>query len=264
MRGRRGTVALLALALLGALAGAAGAVTATGPDPVVNAWPEWPYPTTCGSLPFDPVETFSGPTRAERGSRPSEVALRRFLRKDRWAREYLPRRHWRLLAENRRLAEFASGRLSSPYGPSIVSFLRRKGRWKLSGLSDGCTPTSIVDGEAAISWTLDPRRPLPGPESHEIWIELGPGPCSSGKSQNDRARKPLVWQAGDKLLMLMRLRPLPPGGYTCLGIVEPPLKVQLPSPLSGLRLYDGGTYPPGNVVGTWREQRRHASRRSRP
>jgi hypothetical protein len=256
MRGRKGTVALLALALLGALVGVAGAGTTAGPDPVVEEWPEWPYPTSCGTVPFDPVEVFSGPTRAERGSKPSEVALRRFLRKQKWVTEFVPKRNWRLLAENRKVAEFASGRLSSPYGPGTMSFRRAKGRWKWSSLSSGCTPTSIVDGEAAISWTLDPRGPLPGPESHEIWIELGPGPCSGGKSQNYRARKPIFWQMGDKMLMLMRLRPLPPGAYTCQGISEPPLKVQLPSPPGGMRLYDGGTYPPGDVVRTWQKQQR--------
>jgi hypothetical protein len=44
--------------------------------------------------------------------------------------------------------------------------------------------------------------------------------------------------------MALWLRPLPPGGYTCVGLVEPPLKIQLPGPLGDRELRDGGTYPP--------------------
>jgi len=66
--------------------------------------------------------------------------------------------------------------------------------------------------------------------------------------------KPIFEQVGKKLLMIMRLRPLPPGGYTCVGTREPPLKVHLPERLGTRKLYDGGTYPPADVAKIWRKR----------
>jgi hypothetical protein len=255
---RRGlfTAALL-IALLGASAAFAKVAEApVGPDPVVTKWPSWPYKTRCGDLEFDPVAVFGGPTGVERGSLPSEKALAAFLRKDRFAREYLPARHWRLLAETEDAAEFANGRLSSDNGPSIVLFERGSGRWKMWGLSDGCEPTSIVEGFPAVTWTLPVDKPKPQSTDRHLWINLGPGPCSGGRSQNVRAREPVFWQVDRKLIMAMTLRPLPSGTYTCQGTSEPPLKIRLPEQLGDMRLFDGGTYPPGNVMKIWRDARR--------
>lgn len=248
--------AVIAVFLVAGTSFAAVAEAPVGPDPVVEKWPQWPYKTTCGELEFDPVATFGGPTGAERGSRPSEKALGAFLRREPWVSDYVPSRHWRLLAETGDAAEFASGRLSSAHGPSAMSFERKDGRWKWWGLSSGCEPTSIVEGLGAVTWTLAADRPKPKAGSRYLWINLGPGSCSGGRSQNARARKPAFWQVGRKLIMAMTLKPLPPGGYTCEGISEPPLKVKLPEQLGDMRLFDGGTYPPGNVMKNWRDARR--------
>lgn len=254
--------ALVAALLVATTSFAAVAEAPAGPDPVVEKWPQWPYKTSCGDLEFDPVAVFGGPTGAERGSRQSEKALSAFLKRDRWAIDYLPARHWRLLAETGDAAEFANGRLTYGNGPSIVSFERKDGRWKLWGLSDGCEPTSNVDGFHAVTWTLPLDKPKPQSTDRHLWINLGPGPCSGGRSQNARARQPVVWQVNRKLVIAMTLKRLPPGGYTCEGIIEPPLKIKLPERLGDMRLFDGGTYPPGNVVKIWRDARRelHAAR----
>ncbi len=248
--------ALIAALLVATTSFAAVAEAPVGPDPVVEKWPQWPYKTSCGELEFDPVAVFGGPTGAERGSRPSEKALATFLKREDWVRDYVPVRHWRLLAETEDAAEFASGRLSSVYGPSTMSFELEGGRWKWWGLSSGCDPTSIIDGLQAVTWTLAIDKPKPDGDDRHLWINLGPGPCSGGRSQNARARKPVVWQVGRKLIMAMTLKPLPPGGYTCQGISEPPLKIKLPERLGDMRLFDGGTYPPGNVMKIWRDARR--------
>jgi len=60
--------------------------------------------------------------------------------------------------------------------------------------------------------------------------------------------KPVFFELGKRLLMVMRLKSLPPGGYTCEGIIEPPLRVKLPKPLGNRTLFDGGAYPPTRAV----------------
>jgi|GEM_PF-2478804 len=245
--GSRPKLALLAvlLCLGGAMttkpATAASFQPVKGPDPAVAEWPEWPHRVVCGGLPFDPVAAFSSPTGVEGGSKPSEKALRRFLASGplNWAH----RNNWRLLVENRRIAEFAVGGVAGEM--ETMSFRRAEGRWKFSTYSSDCDPASIRREITAITWTLDPDHRQLTPTTRKIQVNLGPGPCSSGRSQNERLQKPEFREQGGALLMSLWLRPLPPGGYTCQGLIEPPVEITLPEPLGNRRLLDGGTYPPG-------------------
>jgi hypothetical protein len=262
MRARAGgaavSIALVLMLWTDVTGGIALAGSGAGPDPAVGEWPHWPYPTVCSGDPFDPVAVFAGPTGAELGSRPSEIALRRFLRKERWAAEYVPTSDWRLLTESSDRAEFASGRLSSSEGPGTMSFEFKHEQWEWSGLSSDCDPTSVVDGIQAISWRLATDQDGRRKNWKSLWINLGPGECAGGRSQNARALKPIFEELEGKLLVIMRLRPLPPGGYTCEGRIEPPLKIRLPSRLGHRKVFDGSTYPPADVVGIWRREiRRH-------
>lgn len=251
---RWGALVAVLLALVAAC-GTAQAEPAPNPDPMLKEWPHWPYPTTCHGLAFDPVVAFGGPTGVELGSRPSEVALREFLHETQsWAQPFGPLSGWRLLAETEGQVEFASGRLSRGGGPSVMSFDYENGEWKPSTFSSGCQPTSIVGGLHAITWSLAADQKALRKGTSAIWIDLGPGPCASGRSQNARALKPVFRSIGKNLLMVMRLRPLPPGYYTCQGILDPPMKVKLPGRLGKRRLYDGGTYPPVDVRESWRQR----------
>jgi hypothetical protein len=137
----------------------------------------------------------------------------------------------------------------------VINFERKNGGWRMWGLSSGCSPTTVIGDLMAVSWTLAGEKPLPRPQSRRIWINLGPGECSSGRSQNARAREPVVWQVGRKLIVAMTLRPLPPGVYTCEGRSEPPMAIELPQPVGDLRLFDGADYPPTDVVAAWRRMR---------
>jgi len=241
------------------LAGAQAAKRARGPDPAVKEWPAWPYRTSCDGfgLPFDPISVFSGPTGAELGSSPSEVALRDFLRTEKWVRQLGASAHdWRLLAETDKAAEFTSGRLAEPNRMSSMSFELDGGQWKWNGFSSGCQPTSIVKGRAALTWQISSEQETVDRNTRKLLIDLGPGPCSGGRSQNARAMKPAFRRLGSRRwLMIMQLKPLPPGPYTCQGIVEPPLEVTLPSKIGKRKLLDGATYPPVDVVRQWREAR---------
>jgi hypothetical protein len=243
--------ALGALLLLAAAALAAAEPRhepAGGPDPVVSVWAEWPHPVSCeGGLAFDPVAAFSGPTDAERGRSAAERALRRYLAQGAF---FGLRQHgWRALRESHGVAEFAAGRLFAGSDPDAVPelewlrFHRTHGRWKWQGYAFGCTPHSIRRGVAAVSWTLAEGQHL-GSGTRRVRVDLGPGECDDGASQNARVEKPEFREQNGYLIMTLWLRPVPPGGHTCEGVVEPPLLVQLPEALGDRELFDGGTYPP--------------------
>jgi hypothetical protein len=212
-----------------------------GVDPAVHRWPRWPYPTSCGERIFDPVAIFSTPATAELGSTPGERALRRFLRHP--VIPWVPRHNWRLLYEDGRAAEFISSPLSSASerAPEALLFERRAGHWKWTG-SGPCLPASVVDGHPAVFWDLPEDHAKLTPETTEIEVNLGPGECASGRSQNKRAH-PVFSELEGALLLTIWLTPVH-GGQTCIGLIEPPLKVELPGPLGDRPLYDGGTYPP--------------------
>jgi hypothetical protein len=101
-------------------------------------------------------------------------------------------------------------------------------------------------GREAITWTLDPLQPQLRPSTRKIEVNLGPGECSSGRSQNDRLQKPEFRERNGALLMTLWLRPVPPGLHTCEGLIEPPVTIRLPESLGQGRLLDGGTYPPSS------------------
>lgn len=232
-----------------AVAPASGAFAAPipqGPDPVVAKWPQWPYPTACEGGPiFDPVSAFSAPTEAEMGTGPAEEELRATIAE--WQTGYptLPKHRWRLLAQEPGVAVFGQGRLP---GVQQLTLEESSGVWDFASYSSNCQPTSVVDGREATTWTLSSQQSRLRPSTRRLWIDLGPGECASGRSQNARAMKPVFFELGKRLLMVMRLKPLPPGNYTCEGIFEPPLRVRLPKRLGNRVLFDGGVYPPSRVI----------------
>lgn len=222
-----------------AMAGSAGPA---GPDPEVKKWPSWPYLTTCYRSPaFDPVSVFSGSTEAELGTDPKAEGLRKTIQEWQQGFPTLPKHNWRLLSEGPGVVSYGHGRLP---GVEVLSLKESEGSWSFSGYDSRCEPTSIVQRRRAITWTLASRQRSLRPGTRRIWIDLGPGECAGGRSQNARAMKPAFRQLGKRLLLVMRLRPLPPGAYTCQGIIEPPMRVSLPGRLGPRKLFDGGVYPP--------------------
>jgi hypothetical protein len=218
---------------------------------VTARWPTWPYETTCerGAHPFDPVAVFSQPATAERGSTPAERALRRFLRDP--LIKWVPRHRYRVLWEEKSEAGFISSGLASGQraAPELLIFTRKAKGWQWTG-SGGCLPASIVGGHAAIGWDLAEDQQL-GQDTTEIEINLGPGECASGASQNDRAH-PVWGEVEGKLTLAVWLTPVH-GGQTCQALIEPPLKVRLPAPLGDREIYDSSTYPPHPARGAPRQ-----------
>jgi hypothetical protein len=238
--GWRGAI-VVAATLLGLAAPAVSrALPASAPDPAVTVWQAWPFEGSCYSR-FDPVQVFRGPATAELGSAPAQIALREITASQSFPP--LPQHRWRRVTETESEAVFAHGQLSSPFGPLWVSLKQESGNWKWNG-SGTCTPRTTLHELEAVTWTLDAEQLPLGPNTRRLLVDLGPGPCSSGMSQNERARKPIFRQFGKRLVMIILLEPLPPGIYTCQGIIEPPLKVKLPMRLGSRKLFDGGAFPP--------------------
>lgn len=255
----------VALACLGAFlaltaAPALGAVSPEEADPVVKEWPVWPYQASCYGPPFDPVSVFGGPANAELGTTPGEVALNEAIHNPALADVGMSRTGWRLVSESETQAVFVTGALSGPF-PWWALFKREDTGWKWAG-SGTCTPHTVLHGLEAASWSISSKQRRLTPDTRRISVVLEGGGCSGGMSSNPRARKPIFRKLGKRLLVTVLLEPLPPGAYTCQGVVNPPMWVALPGRLGKRRLYDGSTYPPGDVAARWREATQRAAVRS--
>ena len=231
-----------------ALASAGKTQAETG-DPVLKRWADWPYLTYCGGEAIAPVSLFTGPAGAENGALPSEGGLREVLADPEISWIGLAQTGYRLLAESPESASFVSGEISE--GPRFLSLRKVEGQWKFGG-SGPCFLDTVIAGVETVSWSLAADQPALEPGTRRIRIDLGPGGCSSGASQDDRARKPIFRQMGRRLLMTTVLEPLPPGIYTCQGVIDPPLTVKLPGRLGTRTLYDGGSFPPRSAAETRR------------
>lgn len=238
-------VALLCFAV-GSTAQSFAGTSALRPDPVVSEWPAWPYRVSCESFSFDPITVFSSSSPAERGTRSSEKALRRFL-----AREFpfrLPRHNWRLAGERDGHADFLHGTPGAKFesGHELESFeLRRVHRhWKMASYSSQCELWSQRHGRSAQPWFLAADQPPLTAETQQVRIDVGPGYCD-GKSASE-AEEPVFHEVTGKLLMTIWLRPPHVTGVQACEppASEPPLIVDLPEPLGDRELLDGGVFPP--------------------
>ncbi len=230
---------------------ACSSASAKGADPITEAWSHWPYPTSCGiGIPFNPVTTFRGPAAAEEGTTPAEIALRSILTDPQLGWLGYPPSGWRLVSEDAELAVFVSGQLSTQIDQlQFLSVAQNEGVWKWNG-SGSCQLRSVLPEGEVVTWDLAREQPALDEDTRFIRINLGAGGCASGASQNDRARKPVFRQLGRKLLLTMSIEPMPPGIYTCIGVIDPPMRVRLPGRLGNRTLFDGASYPPRSASET--------------
>jgi hypothetical protein len=226
--------------------------SAKGSEPATDVWPHWPYPTSCGiGTPFNPVSTFRAAAGAETGESPSELALGAILADPQLSWLGFPKSGWRLVSEDAELAVFVAGLPSAddPFPLQFLTVAQKEDQWKLNS-SGTCQLRSVLPAGQVVTWDLAREQPGLHPDTRYVRINLGAGSCDSGASQNDRARKPTFRQIGRNLLMTMSLEPLPPGVYTCIGIIAPPMTVRLPGRLGTRTLLDGASYPPRSAAET--------------
>ncbi len=236
----RGALAVaLVLSLAGVARGAVGITYPTGPDPATARWSQWPYPTDCGGLSFDPVSAFGGSTEAETGTGGPELALRSIL--DQRLYPELPRHYWRTIAASESVVEFASGRLeTSP--PYWLAFELSAGKWSLKRKGN-CVPHSLANGLEAARWSLDGDAHL-RPTSRTIPVQVTEGSCTGGANPNPRVLQPGLAFQQHRLVITLWVTPLPPGARTCEERFHPPYLVKLPRALGDRSVWNGATYPP--------------------
>jgi hypothetical protein len=243
----RSLLAVALISALGALAGAASPAAAIEPDPVVSRWPTWPYPVTCGSLPFDPISVFGGTLNAALGTQPAEVALREFLASHNVP--WHPPGYWRLAAANEEIAELVSGRLST--GLDWMRLENQDSVWKWTG-SGGCKPRSLRNGIVSSEWRLLDESAGLKPKTRALTIGVQELACTGGADPSARIQVPDLLFSKHRLIIATWITPLPPGIHTCPGNPVAPYKLKLPRPLSNRVLVDGSTYPPKRRATTLR------------
>lgn len=217
----------------------ASVASAVGPDPVTERYPDWPHPVTCAYLPFDPIEVFGSPGNAERGSHPSDRALRRFLAHPGWIGPF-PKKGWRLVARSRHHAEYTNGFLPSEM--FWLLFDRRNGKWEWGG-SGGCIPTTLRRGLAAAEWRMDPAR-QPRPGDRFIWALVTETGCTSAADPTDRIQEPEVIYGEREVRVTFWVTPPKGNFFHCPGNPSARVRVALPGPVGDREIRDGGVYPP--------------------
>lgn len=237
---RRSGILIWLLVIVGVDANAITAAAAIRgiPDPALKDWPNWPGKVRCGVLSLKPQVAFSQPTGAERGDRPSEVALREALADGTFA-SMEPHMHgWSLLAETPRYAEFGNGRFGGRLETIGVAH-RRKG-WRATGYTGGCEAAVIHAGREAVTWRLASGR-HPTPTTTTIGVIPTGGEC--GPPVDERLKPPAFREENGALLMSLWERPFH-GASFCPSFFEKPVEIRLPEPLGHRRLLDSSVFPP--------------------
>lgn len=248
---------LSALCFALAIAGIAGVAAAADSDPeppspnldpALAEWPGWPYRATCGFMGFDPVRVFSGPAEAEHGDGGPEKALRRMLADDfPFPR---PDHGWRLAAKRHGRALFLRGRLGAgfetPEQLEDLELERRGGRWQMRTSGSFCDMFTVSKGRFAGGWSLTPKQPPLGPDTHSLWVITG-ARCS--RDQKPPRVTPAFDEIAGKLVMTLWLKypkTAGSGNEICAAGLPPwpPVAVDLPEPLGDRPLYDGAFFPP--------------------
>jgi len=174
----------------------------------------------------------------ERRSGAAAVALRRVV-KDLAEDGGLPQRGWYVLARRKDRLLFAEGRGTSV---ASVTLVRRHGRWSFE-MSGGCEPRAVRDGLPAV-----PFRSASAPDhGNVVRLLVDDVGCSSGRDARGRVLAPRVWLAREAVTLTVHVRRAE-GFQTCQGAPPTPVDVELPEPLGGRSVLDGGALVPAAVT----------------
>ena len=130
---------------------------------------------------------------------------------------------------------------------NAVGLQLRDGVWHPE-LDGRCQPEVVLPGGVSrAEWRLDPAFPAPAAGDRQIHVLINELACASGQSPEGRILPPVVApsQAAVTIAILVASRP---GGQDCPGNPELAITVDLPQPLGGRPLLDGGVYPPRDVT----------------
>jgi hypothetical protein len=102
------------------------------------------------------------------------------------------------------------------------------------------------EGFRRIAWTLYPEEPLPGPRAKSIVVAVHERNCAGGRDPIRYLQHPEIDYLRKRVIVSLWIEKIE-GAATCPSNPVGRLKVRLPGPLGGRRLYDGSSNPPRRV-----------------
>ena len=214
-------------------------LTACGEDPSPPMTTTDDLLLTCVGPPFSP-EVFDREANAEEGRSAEGEALRAVIRGP-----LLTGRSsgagWRELG--RSSDQVAYGRGDPPVLAGYVVLRRDGNEWRYHGSGSSCVVRPYRAGRTMARWGLDPNGAEVTPETTRIAVIVNDSVCAGGVGPEERLDDPTVDVTAETITITFTSKP-PTGNRTCPS--HPPARrtVDLPEPLGGRQLRDGGIFPP--------------------
>jgi hypothetical protein len=222
------------------------APSSPGPNPT-TAPIETPLPLdpnviglTCGQSPTFHPAVLDGRGHAEDDADAAAAALRDYLRTAP-PEAGLPTTGWTRVAQLAHYVQFVAPRAGGG-GWSIVAFQLREGRWDLQTAGDCRLAPAVPEGVTIAEWRLDPAFSAPDPGERTIHVLINERACSGGRSPEGRVDPPIVVRGPEAVTITILVREIP-GGNDCPGNPDFAMPIELPEPLGGRPLFDGGVFP---------------------
>lgn len=194
---------------------------------------------TCGEEPAFHPALLEVAGRAEADGDAAAAELRAYVASSRDPN--LPSTGWTRVAQLADYVQFvAPGRFES--GWAVLAFALRDGRWDMAVAGQCRLGPAVPDGVSIAKWRLDPAFPAPAPADRTAHVLLTEQACASAQSPEGRVLPPLVVAGPNGVTITILVRNTP-GGADCPGNPEFAMAVDLPEPLGGQSLFDGGTFP---------------------
>lgn len=105
-----------------------------------------------------------------------------------------------------------------------------------------CDVRATLDGLANLSLALDPDHPV-DEDSTRVSLLVQESDCTGGADPTERIEVVSVRMTESTVEVLLGVRPLPGGDYTCIGNPPVPFTVELDEAIGDRTVIDAATYP---------------------
>jgi hypothetical protein len=119
------------------------------------------------------------------------------------------------------------------------------GTWEVTD-SGGCQPRPDLDLDPDVGYAefrLAPEETL-AEDTTEVGVLVSELACVGGRDATGRILPPHVFSGAEAVTVVITVRHLPPGAYTCIEGPPTPFVLELPEPLGDRALLDGSSIPP--------------------
>jgi hypothetical protein len=222
--------------------------TVSGAEPTPTIDPEWigrPAYSCDGQTRFPP-QALEVPAGAENGADEPARLLRSLVREQQGSGYAFPLTGWRRVVDRPDKVVFVA---VGPGDPRwfAVAFAKDAGGWTESEY--GACDMRVLLPEADLSvadWWIDPQHPI-APDATVVRAFVLETACASGHDAKGRIAAPIIQGAADTIVVIIPVRHRP-GGQDCPSNPPTPFTFELPEPLAGRALLDGGRIPPRDAT----------------